>query len=302
MSDNYNSFEAQHILDAYKSLFPSFNIDILNYLDLELQRQRKWSCLTTNFHVAILDQVKQFDEIVRNTDINKLSDIDIGIYFKNLSEEYNLGYSLGICPWTDYLLNKSFRSELNKIVIIIGHDWYPIVPSNLRVWDSINPPLKKYPVTGTYNLAIPQSIKSGEFIIFFMNLYPDFREPFASKTGALGNMDFYKPFVEGFVSICDTISQHYHIDAILIWGSDVWNALKSKTSSEWQSKGFIDVIKHQHRNLCDGIPVKLGRNEIKSFPFPHPAYLHVNYQRTFKEIYGDTIIQGINDFFNNLKL
>lgn len=293
---DYTSSEVQQLLNAYRTVIPTLNPIILDYLDLGTLRQRKWSCLTTNFHAATLDKIRLFDEAVRQEDIAKISVQQLGQHLRKLSYDFGVGYSLGICPWTDYLLHKTFRADLNKVVIILGHDWYPIVPTNLNVWDSVYPPLRKCPVTGNYDLAIPASIKNGEFILFFMNLYPDFREPFAEKTGPLGSIDFYKPFVAGFESVCDTIAENYKIEALLIWGKDVWESLKFKTDKAWHKRGFTDVIRYQHKNFDDGIPINLGKNIYKSFLLPHPAYFQANYNRTFREIYGKEIPRGINTF------
>lgn len=293
---DYTIPEAQHILGAYRTVFSDHSLSVSVYLDIGPQRQREWSCLTTNFYDVTLDAIEQFDRAVRNANINEMPKNDLGQYFRQLSIEHNIGYSLGISPWTDYLLHKSFTPELKKIVIILGHDWYPLIPENLQIWDSINPPLRQCPITGSYDEAIPNLFKNGEFILFFMNLFPDFREPFASKTGSLGNADFYKPFVEGFEAVCDAIAENYEIAALIVWGSDVWTALKSKIASDWQQRGFIETIKYQHQCHNNGIPITLGEGTYKAFPLPHPAYFQANCTRTFKGIYGTAFIQGIDSF------
>lgn len=295
---DYTITDTQRILDAYMALLPDHSL-ISDYLDIGPQRRREWSCLTTNFYDVSVNAIEQFDRAIRMTDVNGLQRNDLGQYFRQLSIEHNVGYSMGISPWTDYLLNTSYKPDLKKVVIILGHDWYPIVPKNLRIWDSVYPPLRKCPITGDYDLAIPASIKNGEFILFFMNLYPDFRAPFADKTGSLGNANFYQPFVEGFEAICNAIATNYEIVALIVWGSDAWNALRLKIDVEWQQRGFLESISFQHRNYRNAIPIFLGERIDKAFPLPHPSYLRTNYIKAFKEIYGrsiDDIMRGIDNF------
>ncbi len=296
---DYTIADAQRILDAYRALLPDYSRIISDYLDICRQRRREWACLTTNFHDVTLDVIKEFDRVVRGTDINAVPRDELGQYFRQLSIEHNVGYSMGISPWTDYLLNTSYKPDLKKVVIILGHDWYPIVPRNLKIWDSVYPPLRKCTITGDYDLAIPASIKNGKFILFFMNIYPDFRAPFTEKTGSLGNANFYQPFVEGFEAICTSIATNYEIVALVVWGGDAWNALRLKIDVEWQKRGFIETIAFQHMHFGSAIPITLGGRIYKTFPLPHPSYLKTNYPKAFREIYGksiDEIIRGIDEF------
>jgi hypothetical protein len=68
---NYTVLQVNHILSAYKSLFPSTEGELANYWDYG--QTRPWSCLTTDFHKVSIETIRTFDAAVRQIDSTALS-------------------------------------------------------------------------------------------------------------------------------------------------------------------------------------------------------------------------------------
>lgn len=292
--ENYTDEEATKIFDAYKALFPKLDNMLLEYWDLKDNKERDWSCLTTDFHKVGLDKIKEFHKVVQdilNGAGEKIDRERLGIRLRDVSREYGVGYSLGISPWTDYILSETIERSNERVVIILGHDWYPIVPEKGKLEDAIRPPLSKFPIWGKYMNAIPQSITNGNYILLFLNLYPDFRPPFGRKTGRIQGADYHK-FTDGFEAVCSMITKKskYEISGIISWGAHTWEALKSRTG-ERLSK-LTEAIRYQHSSK-KGSPfdLNLGGQEFAYFPFPHPSDMR-NF-KCFKDIYKNPVPKSL---------
>jgi len=60
----------------------------------------------------------------------------------------NVGYSLGISPITDDLLLRTFSEQTTRIIIVLAHNWYPILttgPDGRNPFLPI-PPLRRYSI------------------------------------------------------------------------------------------------------------------------------------------------------------
>ena len=179
-----------------------------------------------------------------------------------------MGYSLGISPWTDDLLLQTFSEKTKFVIIVLGHDWYPIVGNEI----SPTPPLQREGISDKrYSDAIPISLRTVEdCAILFMNLYPDFRQPGAPKTGPLEN---YKQWVKGLEAVCKSISQQYCLVRIISWGGPVWEALRKKLGAEWQQLGVRNAVDRQYRHgQVEPIDLHLGGMKISYHAFAHPSF------------------------------
>ncbi len=267
----YTVSQVSHILDAYKSLFPSTEGELENYWDYG--RTRTWSCLTTNFHKIGIETIQSFDAAVRQIDVAGLSHQRLGERFKDLSRQYKVGYSLGISPWTDDLLLQTFSEKTKFVVIILGHDWYPIVTNSKGKPRPPDSPLQRCAISDSpvYKDAIPNSLYAVEnCAILFMNLYPDFRPPDSPKTGPLGD---YGEWAKGLEAVCKSISQQYCVVSVISWGGHVWEALRSKLDTEWQQLGIMAAVDRQYKHE-QGAPtdLHLGGTNIPYYAFAHPSF------------------------------
>lgn len=269
MPINYTDSEVNHILDAYKNLFPSTERELADYWDY--RQTRLWSCLTTDFHKVNIETIKTFNVAVQQIDSTdtKLSHQTLGQQFKNLSRQYNVGYSLGISPWTDDLLLQTFSEKTKFVIIVLGHDWYPIVGNA----NFPSPPLQRDRISDKqhYANAIPSLRGAEDCAILFMNLYPDFREPGAPKTGLLEKN--YEQWVKGLEAVCKSISQQYCLVRIISWGKPVWEALREKLGPEWQKLKVMNAVVRQYRHgQVEPIDLYLGGMKISYHAFAHPSF------------------------------
>jgi hypothetical protein len=271
VSRNYTVSQINHILNAYKSLFPSTEGELASYWDYG--RTRPWSCITTDFHRVSIETIQAFDAAVRQIGDTGLSHQILGQRFKGISRQYNVGYSLGISPWTDDLLLRTFSERTKFVVIILGHDWYPIVVNAKGKLVVPTPPLQQCSILDdpVYSDAIPNSLcKVEDCAVLFMNLYPDFRPPDSDITGALDN---YRKWIKGLEAVCKSISQQYCLVCAISWGEHVWKAVRSHLSIEWQQLGIMAAANRQYKHE-QGKPLDLhlGGIRIPYYAFAHPSF------------------------------
>jgi len=280
--ENYTGDEVGKIISAYRDLFPIINTELGDYWDFGHLRQ--WSLLTTNFHSIELSTLQTFDKAARSLDevvkrqdkSHLLRSADAQFIwakkYRELAVEYRLGYSLGISPITDDLLCRTFNTETTRIVILVGHDWYPIIttaPNGIDLFLPV-PPLRKYSVLDekSYEPAVRPLMGVKDCSILFINLYPDFRGPGVDK---LGSLDNYPLWVRGFGVLCESISPRFELAGVISWGSQVWQALQKTLISPFNKLGVMAAVEEQYKR---GKPLflKFGKVMVPYFPFAHPSF------------------------------
>lgn len=103
----------------------------------------------------------------------------------SMHKNYKVGFSIGISTWTDFLLKETFDTDKKDILIILGHDWYPIMTDlKSKRKDDLDEkhPLKRNAkcLEKNYGKAIPEKLRKNA-ICLFLNLYPDFRPPASNR-------------------------------------------------------------------------------------------------------------------------
>lgn len=183
----YSSDQVTQILHAYRSIFPTITADLENYWGL--QRERPWSYVTTNFHSATFEKLQALQERAWEIDNLSLTQEARGIALRDAALKMDVGYSIGISPWTDNLLARTYSDSKDSVVILLGHDWYPIVtgdsPSGtpLKSSDSLHTVERYWP-------GAPEAVMDGTTVGLFINLYPDYRPPGDSKCGNLNKYGY----------------------------------------------------------------------------------------------------------------
>jgi len=274
---NYSPSEVTHIIDAYKRLFPSTEGTLADYWDYK--RTRPWSYLTTDFHTVSIEQIQSLDTVARTIDSIGLTDKVLGERFRETSQKYGVGYSLGITPCTDDLLLRSFSVKTDRVVIFLGHDWYPIVTRYRGRGELYTPfpPLRRQSIyyEPAYKDAIPENLlKTPDCAILFMNLYPDFRAPGSDKVGTLGD---YTEWINGFKAVCQSISKHFYLSGVISWGQHVWQALRKNLEEEWRRLEIMAAVARQHER---GAPLNLRLDELT---VPFYAFAHPSFATNFKK-------------------
>ena len=280
---DYSKDEATRIFSIYRALFPSTHGALADYWDYE--RRREWSLLTTDFHnvdlpaiTALNTAVRQFEnEVRRNYNlselINSVSVQDtVARRYRELAITYNAGYSLGVSPITDDLLLRTFSGQTKRIVILLGHDWYPIVttsPDGRNLFLPI-PPLRRYSILSekSYEPAVRPLINTQDCAVVFLNLYPDFRGPGINKLGSLGD---YSQWVRGFIAVCESIAARFELAGVISWGTPVWTALRKRLDIPFRDLGIMAAVEEQYK-LREPLPLPLGAVTVPYFPFAHPSF------------------------------
>ncbi len=194
---------------------------------------------------------------------------EFGMLLAELSKAHKVGFSHGFSPWTDTMLLETFSSKTRRLLIILGHDWYPIVthnfdPKTSKGYAAKSPLICQSP-RDEYAHALPNSLTSHpDRAIVFMNLYPDFRPPCADCTGEVGA----DKFVAAFSACCREFAKNYTIDAVVSWGAPVWQALREVTVNGARKKP--EGIKAAA--LSGPFNLESQGLTIPYYPFAHPCH------------------------------
>lgn len=261
----FYSSDVQRILDAYRALFRSADQAVFDYLDLNGARSRPWSVLTTNFQTVTPAQVSRLhaDRVALTT--NGKTEHVLADELVQLSNRHGIGYSLGLSPWTDDLLLRTFTPASKRVVIVLAHDWYPIVAKGFE-YVANSPLLRDSPFSAekgnaVYAAALPDCLHDNARAVLFMNLYPDFRPPCSNKTGDIGAAQY----MAGFQACCRTIANHYVIDAIISWGSPAWECLR-----KWVAPPVTLGV--MQAPTLGAMSLSFPGVSTRYFAFPHPSY------------------------------
>lgn len=266
----YDKKDVENIQTAYQSLFPRLTSELLAYWNFERKpRHRLLPYLTTNFHETSYAEIKALSDAAMEIEQTVFDVGERGARLIEVSRP-GLGFSIGISPWTDHALHRTWDSEKGRLVIIIGHDWYPIASQNDDGWDQPSDvPLSHcgLHITPTYAYAIPRQILECSPVVLFLNLVPDYRLPGTSKTGRLRG---YKDWLRGFDAVVRSIAglDRFHDISILAWGAHTWEALQPCLSqghgcriTKWIERASGQVLSY----LCDG-------RKIPFFATVHPSF------------------------------
>lgn len=266
----YTPSQVDDVLQAYHRLFPRMTPALRAYWDHA--RERPWSCITTDFKSASYEQFEQLHRSAVDIDARGLTAPEEGAALAAAAREAGVGYSLGICPWTDNGLLETYSTDKTCLVIIVAHDWYPIVP------------VKEHPVgtpllveglhyTPKYWKGGPQDVFSPSSVLLFLNLYPDYRHPGDTRTGRIATD--YSLWLQGFMEAVDMAASTYDEVALISWGAPVWETLRSR----------VDVA-HQHRGIMLQAEEASGTRLVFQTPgraIPYLPLAHPSYARNFNQ-------------------
>ncbi|RQS09155.1 hypothetical protein [Burkholderia sp. Bp8998] len=228
----YEPAEAEQILTAYRTLFPVEEITPALRAYLGWDRQRTWSHLTTNFHAATPHKLLALHEaavnIERRCRVDELTAKDKGNELLAAAISEGVGFSMGFNPWTDNLLWRTFdpdtKASRRRLVVVVGHDWYPLGAGK----DPESPMLDQgLHWTPKYHGPCPEAFFNSEKnapTVFFLNLFPDFREPDDRKMGAIKDNTAlsYPKCVEGLAEVLRILAPKFENTSVISWGGEAW--------------------------------------------------------------------------------
>ncbi len=275
------------ILDAYKHLFPKLSPELAAYWNFE--RTARFGLvpyLTTNFHRA---RYEEFETLHRNVEaIISAKHLDLSSRAAAMvaaSRAAGVGFSIGLSPWTDEALNLTWDKTKTEVVIILGHDWYPIVVQKRDgSYHQPDSPLWSYGGlhdTTKYHHAVPLAVLERVPVVLFTNLVPDYRPAGARTTGKL---DGYAEWLLGFDALLASVSQQYEDVTIVSWGAHTWRALWPRLAPDVRRQGLL-----RHANDVRGQPVfyvTRGRR-FRYLPIPHPCE-----PRNFRDYVREHMLRG----------
>lgn len=291
--DYYDESQVRQIQAGYKRLFPVLTPELREYWNFEHSprtgkvhrphypaEKKLWPYLTTNFHDGTYAQLLALSDAASDIDRRNLTHRERGERLAAACDATRTGLSIGISPWTDHALfaSRAWEPQRDRLVVVLGHDWYPIATHNDAYVDGCHPcdvPLARYQalddpnLPGGYRIAIPDAVRAPDerTVVLFMNLVPDLRPPGYSKEGALWG---YADWVKGLDAVLDSVLQVFKPDhvAMLAWGAETWRAILPKLSGghgfgikKWQSHAPGEVLKYGAQ-----------RGEVRVLPSAHPSY------------------------------
>lgn len=263
----YSSDQVAHILNAYRSIFPTISAELASYWGLE--RERPWSCVTTNFHTATFEKFQALHERTLEIDSLGLGAEARGLALRDAALMTGVGYSIGISPWTDNLLARTYSDNKDSAVILLGHDWYPIVtgdrPSGtpLISWDSLHEVTRYWP-------GAPAAVLEGASVGLFLNLYPDYRPPGDPKCGNLAKYGYsYERCLHGLDSLVAAVRERFRHVQVISWGSNVWGALLPRLSEVEQACLLSAAVQKAPGRV---LSIELGGHALPYLPVMHPGH------------------------------
>jgi hypothetical protein len=291
--DYYDQSQFEQIQAAYKRLFPILTPELREYWNFEhaprmgkvhrphyTAAKKLWPYLTTNFHDSTYAQLLAVSDAASDIDRRTLTHRERGELLAAACDAARAGLSIGISPWTDHALfaSRAWESKRDRLVLVLGHDWYPIATHNDEYVDGCHPcdvPLARYQalddpnLRGGYRIAIPDAVRTPDrrTAVLFMNLVPDLRAPGYPKEGKLWG---YADWVKGLDAVLDSVLQTFKPDdvAVLTWGAETWRAILPRLSAGhgfgikgWQSHAPGQVLRY-----------RAARGEVRVLPSAHPSY------------------------------
>jgi hypothetical protein len=268
--DNEETYTPQRVAQiqrAYQAIFPKITPELADYWGLE--RERPWSCLTTNFHDATFAKLESLHQRAREIDRMGLTFDAKGRVLREAALALGVGYSIGISPWTDNLLARTYADDKDSVVILLGHDWYPIVPDErpagtpLTATDSLHGVERYWP-------GAPEAVLAGSTVGLFVNLYPDYRPPGDPKCGSLHKYGYsYAQCLAGLDAMMVEVSKRFSQVQLVSWGSNVWTALSPRVHS-----GRSGILLSEHVRQAPGsvLTIELGGQEVPYLPLMHPGH------------------------------
>jgi hypothetical protein len=267
----YTHDDVKLIQDAYRHVFGDVGPELRRYWDLD--RKREWACLTSDFHHATFDQYEAASRLALEVEAAVHDPEQRGIALRDVTRKTGVGLSIGVCPWTDHGLFQTYRqnSDKGRLTIVLGHDWYPIVPQRASRPHPLDAPLWRY--AGLRGLtkyiragAVPVAIMENTEMLLFLNFKPDFRPP---NVPVKGRFNPYDRCTEGFSSLVEAVSRQFKVQ-VISWGADVWNLLAKRVVGMCRPLG---VCVHAYTEEGFGRPLELdcGAVTVPYLPLAHPC-------------------------------
>jgi hypothetical protein len=269
----YSREQVDRIQSAYRALFPRLTPGLSSYWNFERKnRHGLLPYLTTNFLEARYEQYEQLSERAGAIEMQCASDAhERAARLLEASEHERIGFSIGLSPWTDCSLERTWSADKEQLLIILAHDWYPITVQRGNTPHPVDVPLRpcglESDVNGTpkYHYATPPAVLERKPVVLFMNLVPDYRPPGSKPTGKLRG---YEDWIIGFDAVLHSVAQRYTGIKIISWGSHTWRAMASRVREPVRQLG---IMKLATSRKGEPLTYVSPAGEFKYLPTAHPS-------------------------------
>jgi hypothetical protein len=291
----YNKLQVETIQRAYRHLFPNISPELAGFW--YPSGNYDWLCMTSRFDASgpTVENFQALDNDLGSIDLNRDPNI-IGSELARTARQHGVGFSIGLNPWADYLLQ--MRQPIpQEVVVIVAYNWYPLVTVNGDKRKPPNSPLyRDNPLTwahGKYAFVFePFMNRERPLLAFFTNIFPYFME--AGKPANAGLSANQNRFVggkpgmkKGLTLTLSAINPSIQIRGLVFLGNNAlfpfFNAGVSVAVKELQTKPV--------RSASDFPALSLGDKEFHYLPSFHPAARELiptdarkEYQRLYKRL------------------
>lgn len=271
MKNFYTRDEVRGLTEAYKQVFGPINPELRAYWDLD--RKREWGCLTTDFHASTFEQYEEASRRAISIEQTIFEPVARGEALREVTRATGVGLSIGVSPWTDHGLHQTYEQNKHKkeLTIILGHDWYPIVPKRATKPHPVDIPLWRY--DGLHGLpkyidvgAVPRPIIDKSEMLLFLNLKPDFRPPDSPSTGPF---DPYNRCAEGFATLVESVSMKFKVK-VISWGNPAWHHLSRLVVGAKKAQGVCVRIRSAEA-FGRTLALRCGDKIVQYLPLTHPC-------------------------------
>ncbi|MGT2455477.1 hypothetical protein ACU4GI_20495 [Cupriavidus basilensis] len=267
----YTRDQVELITDAYKHIVGPISSELREYWDID--RNRDWGCLTTDYERATFEQYEEASKRAIEVEASIADPVERGHALREITRATGVGLSLGVCPWTDHGLFQTYEQNRDKgrLTIVLGHDWYPIVPRRAKKPHPVDVPLSRFEglrgLTKYINVgAVPSTILDGSELLLFLNFKPDFRPPNSPSTG---RFEPYDRCAEGFGALVEAVSRQFKVQ-VISWGGDVWKLIGKQMLGVRAPPG-VCVRTRQIENFGRPLELQCGQVVVPYLPLAHPC-------------------------------
>ena len=286
--DKYNKSEVEAIQASYRYLFPTLKKELEQFW-YPPDQSFDWLCLTTPFGPApTYSQFQTLDAGLEDlkqslSQVSKVLEPDaIGKKLAGLATKHGVGYSIGLNPWADYLLQLANQMDMRQeVVVIVGYNWYPLVTVDK---DLPNSPLcKDNPLkfrNGSYGFAFESFFHDGQPpLVFFTNIFPHFLE--AGKPAQNGLSLSQRKLVggdvgmrNGLVQTLEAINPDIRLRGLVTLGGNALTPLTGKKVKVREYvRNFQSALELDPANVGKALlSIEIhGNRQIPWLPYYHPV-------------------------------
>ncbi len=286
----YIESEVKVIQKRYCHLFPTICEELKQFW-YDPKKQYAWSYLATPFHTVphyskfshLCDDLKRLQHQISN-DLQPDVKV-IGSRLADLAKRHDVGYSIGLNPWADYLLHSARPWPPKEVVVIVGNNWYPFVTRRNKIPQPPKSPLcKDDPYDQKYDqkkykfIFEPFLKDSQRPLVFFTNIFPQFIDPGPANKGVSKEARNYivgtGGMKNGLVKTLESINPDIKLIGLVTFGKYALEQLSPTTNPTTNLGDIVREFQKKLESHLDNVlpPFVINKDKIVPWlPFYHPA-------------------------------